>query len=130
MAWTLGACGAPAANESEKVEPGVLRLGRKCNAASGRLTLDARFDVAGPVVLAIDTQSINEPQAQELVAGSYAISIRPDFRLWRDVAIALLQVEAELVSDAQQRFEITPGASTFVVYEFTVDGERVVFDAD
>jgi hypothetical protein len=65
-----------------------------------------------------------------LVPGSYAITIRTDFSLWRDVAVAQVQVAAELVSDAEQRFEITTGTSTLVAYEFMIDGHTAAFDSD
>jgi hypothetical protein len=113
---------------ADEVEPGILRLGRKSEADSGRFTLDARFDVTGPLVLELDTHLTNAPRERELAAGSYAIVIRPDFRLWRDIAVAEIQVTAALASSAHQLFEITPGASTLVAYAFMVDGGKVVLD--
>ena len=126
---TLAACAAPPVSQGEESATGLLRLGRRCDAGRGGLTLDARFDVTGPVALELDTHLTN-PQTRELRAGNYAIAIRPDFRLWRDVAVAQLQVAAELVSNGEQLFEIAPGASTLVAYNFMVEGDMATFDSD
>jgi hypothetical protein len=126
----LTGCGDPAPSQPEKVELGILRVGRKCELHGVRYALDARFDVTGPEVLELDTNPTNDEQGRELLVGNYAITIRPGFSLWRDVAVARIQVSAELASHPERHFEITAGTSTLVAYEFVVDGETVAFDSD
>jgi hypothetical protein len=129
LGFALLACVGPSASRLGEVERGSLRIGRECELHGTRFTLDARFDIAGPEVVEVDT-GLDRGAPLELTAGSYVISIRPDFTLWRDVAVARVEVVGELVSDEQQRFEIADGTSTLVAYEFTVDGETAAFDSD
>jgi hypothetical protein len=132
LSCTLLACGAPAASHADggEVELGLLRLGRKCEIDGARHVLDARFDVVGPVELELDTAPPNGATSWQLATGRYAITIRPDFSVWRDVAVAQLRVIAELTTDAQQSFEITSGAPTLVAYELSVNGVVAAFDAN
>jgi hypothetical protein len=126
----LVGCGAPAENQAEEAAPGMLRLGRQCEIDGGRYSLDARFDVTGPEVLELATDPTSRSEALVLAAGSYTTTIRSDFSVWRDVAVARLQVAAQLASDAEQAFEITSGVSTLVAYDFMVEGEMVTFDLE
>lgn len=129
LAWSLAGCGAPAAGPAEEGEPGILRLGRNSESGGVRYTLSARFDAEGPMALELDTDRTSDAAGRPLATGSYAITIRHDYSLWRDIAVAQIQAPAELASDAEQRFEITPGASTLVAYEFVVDGKTVSFES-
>lgn len=116
--------------EEGAVELGHLRLGRESVIDGVRHTLDARFDLVGPVAFELDTAAANDAVSCELATGRYAITIRPDFRVWRDVAVAQVQVAAELAEDARHLLEITNGVSTLVAYDFLVEGEPATFDAN
>jgi hypothetical protein len=130
LASTLVGCAASAPARAEAAELGVLQLGRRCEIGGRRHTLDARFDVVGPVELELDTAPPNDAASWELAAGRYAITIRPNFSVWRDVTVAQVRVTAELAEDARQLFEITSGASTHVAYQLLVEGETANFDQD
>lgn len=129
LASILTACGGPAASPPEEGEPALLRLGRKAELHGDRYSLMAHFDLVGPVVAALDTSPTNDAGWQ-LAPGAYAITIRSDFSLWRDVAVAQVQVPGELMCDAEQRFEARGGETTLLAYQFLVDGGEVDFQPD
>jgi len=125
---TVTGCGAADARTPE-MRIGTLQLGRTYELDGARYVLDARFDVSGPETFELDTALTNQPVTCALEAGSYVITIRDDFRLWRDVAVAQVRVAAELASDAETRFLVRGGDSTLVVYEFLVEGRALAFDS-
>lgn len=61
--------------------------------------------------------------------GDYEISLRRDWRMERLSPYGDVDaVDATLLSARTQSAYVAPGATTFVVYEFEVDGQRVILD--
>ena len=123
-------CAAPATSQGEELELGFLRVGRESAYGGVHYTLSARFDVSGaPTAFELDTEVTHAVAERVLAMGNYAITIRSDFTVWRDVAVAQLEVPADLACAQEQRFAITAGSSTLIAYAFMVEGKTIVFEA-
>ncbi len=102
---------------------GVVRVplvGSGSSGAAYRLE-NATFSVTGPTSLELDGNG--ETLQRELPVGDYSIELRAGWSLRRTSAGT---VDATLVTDAMQRFQVREQQTTIVSYRFKVDGDVVV----
>lgn len=98
-----------------------------------RYQLEASFVVSGPDPAALVSLAARPGEATlslELAAGRYAVELQPDYRVYQDRAVALIGVDALLLSDAFQAFDIAAGTETRVEYRFVIAAGTLAFGGD
>jgi hypothetical protein len=121
-------CGAPDAASTPEQIPGRLRIGLGAELEGTQYWLEATFYVAaGSQSTTLGSTPGETSLSYELTPGSYAVEIGTDFRVLRESGGALEQVEAELLSDIAQPFQIDPESTTRVIYRFAVGSKPIEF---
>lgn len=117
----LGGCGSP-----DKADPstdgssgGLLQFDLNTDLEGARFVLEATFTLNAERSFFLTLASPpRERVTMELTAGSHTVEIHPDYEMFRDDAVALTKIDAELWSDAVQTFEIVADDTTRVSYWF------------
>ena len=123
----LVACADVPSEQEERGESGRLRLGLSSQLGGSLYFLEATFVVSGPETAQLSSVPFETTLERELVPGFYSLEVQPDFRILREAGGELVPVPSELLSSAQQPFEIASDATTRVAYRFSIDGETTDF---
>jgi hypothetical protein len=125
---TLAGCSAPDGAVVQDRAAGRFELGLSAELDGVQYWLEATFFVTGGTESAFLSSSRGDTSlAHELTPGSYAVELLADFRVLRDRGGFLDVVEADLLSDATQLFEIDSESTTRVAYRFAVDHGAIEF---
>jgi hypothetical protein len=95
-----------------------------------RYQLEASFLVSGSDSASLASRPGEATLSRELAPGSYSVELQPGYQVVQDQAVVLTPIDAELLSDATQSFEIAAAVTTRVSYRFAISAGTVVFGAD
>ena len=129
LAASVATIGCSSAN-SESAESNTgkvsMQLTGQTNGNTYRLR-NARFDVTGTQSLTLDSESdlTSSTLNATLATGDYSINLEPGWSLERSDAGAFDVVNASLVSQNPQAFQILGGGTTNIAFQFTTDGTLV-----
>jgi hypothetical protein len=135
------ACSSPSPSSEADTELGTLELDLTAPDRAGRKyrLRDAHFVIApqsvsvdgGPVgaILSSESAPDEERLTERLHPGSYTVELQPGWRM-EDVTTAPVDVPAILLSNQAVRFTIFRFSTSFVTYEFGVNGDPIAFGGD
>lgn len=127
----LPACsGTTGVSDSIESPAGTLELGMRSSLAGVRYQLEASFTISGADSAALAARAGEAILSLELAPGSYAIQLQPGYRVYQDQAVVLTPIDAELLSDEAQAFEIAAAVTTRVSYRFVTAAGALTFGAD
>lgn len=131
LALLLSGCsGTTGGGESDAAPVGALELGLKSSLDGVRYELEAQFVVSGPDSVSLRARPGAAILSLELAPGAYTVELAPGYRVYQDQAVVLTAIDAELLSDAIQSFEIAANATTRVEYRFAIAAGTLVFGGD
>jgi len=58
------------------------------------------------------------------------VELQPGYQVYQDQAVVLTAIDAELLSDATQAFDVGAAATTRVEYRFVIAAGTLVFGGD
>lgn len=135
------ACSSPSPSPNSDSDIGTLEINLAASDQTGRRyrLRDAQFFVAprfgevdgGPfsVVLSSENGPDDERITARLHPGSYSVDLQPGWRM-EDVTATPVGVPAILLSDTAVSFDIRRFRTSFVNYEFGVNGDPLAFGGD
>lgn len=131
FALLLPGCGAAAqVSDSSESSAGTLELGMRSSLEGVRYQLEASFTVSGADSAALAAHPGEATLSLELAPGSYVVELQPGYRVYQDQAVVLTPIDAELLSDEAQAFEIAAAITTRVSYRFVIAAGALTFGAD
>lgn len=125
-----GCSGAPDSAESSESPLGVLELGLRSSLDGVRYQLDASFFVSGAESATLVARPGEAILSRGLAPGSYTVELRPGYQVLQDQAVVLTPIDAELLSDQAQAFEIAAAVTTRVSYRFIISPGALTFGGD
>lgn len=130
LALLPGCGGSAGVSESSEGSAGLLELGLKASLDGVRYQLDARFAVSGPDPAWAVSRPGEATLSIELAPGSYEVELQPGYQVYQDQAVVLTAIDAQLLSDATQAFEITPTITTRAEYRFVIAAGTLAFGGE
>jgi hypothetical protein len=125
-----GCSGVPDGAASNESPLGVLELGLRSGLDGVRYQLDASFVVSGADSATLAATPGEAILSRDLAPGSYTVELRPGYQVLQDQAVVLTPIDAELLSDPTQAFEIAPAVTTRVSYRFIISTGALTFGGD
>jgi len=95
-----------------------------------RYQLDASFVVSGPESATLAASPGEAILSRGLAPGSYTVELRPGYQVLQDQAVVLTPIDAQLLSDLTQTFEIGAAVTTRVSYRFIISTGAITFGGD
>lgn len=126
----LGCSGAPDGVESSESPLGVLELGLRSDLDGVRYQLDASFLISGAGSATLVARPGEAILSRGLAPGSYTVELRPGYQVLQDQAVVLTPIDAQLLSDLTQMFEIEAAVTTRVSYRFITSAGAITFGGD
>jgi hypothetical protein len=126
----LGCSGQGEASPPSEPVSGVLELGLRSVRDGVRYQLEASFVVTGAESATLASRPGEATLSRELAPGSYVVDLQPGYQVFQDQAVVLTAVDAELLTEAAQLFEIAAAVTTRVSFRFAIDAGTITFGAD
>ena len=96
----------------------------------GRRSGKVDVSLGGPDTTPLAARPGEATLSLELAPGSYAVELQPGYQVYQDQAVVLTAIDAELLSDATQAFDVGAAATTRVEYRFVIAAGTLVFGGD
>lgn len=132
VCWALGACAGGAGDREPLETSGSVTLPLQASAPSGNVyqLRNAVFDIQGPTTTTLQTSAATDPNptlSATLLAGSYSITLRPGWSLFRVSPGTPQAVAGSLTSANPAAFTVAGGGQTNVGFAFFASDEPVDF---